>query len=358
MGCMVSKPAEADRDALQRNARIDRVIKSDKKTLDRTIKILLLGAGESGKSTIIKQMRIIHSRGFPEEERHQTRAVIYSNIVIAFKVLLDIMNAENIDFQNEKTRAMGDLLDKTEPDVGSDDAFSDFKIRDAMRAMWLDTGVQKAVARGHEFALHDNLSYFYESLDRIFTPGWLPDNQDMLQARLRTTGITETLFELGQMNFRMMDVGGQRSERKTWIHCFEGVQCLLFMVALSGYDQCLVEDQNANQMHEAMMLFESLVNGEWFKRKPIILFLNKIDLFKAKLSISAISKHFPDYSGSDTDFEAAARYFADRFRGINRIPDREIYIHQTNATDTTLLKATMDSVQDMIIQKNLHTLIL
>lgn len=67
----------------------------------------------------------------------------------------------------------------------------------------------------------------------------------MLQARLRTTGITETLFELGQMNFRMMDVGGQRSERKKWIHCFEGVQCLLFMVALSGYDQCLVEDQTA-----------------------------------------------------------------------------------------------------------------
>lgn len=199
----------------------------------------------------------------------------------------------------------------------------------------------------------------------------------MLQARLRSTGITETLFELGQMNFRMMDVGGQRSERKKWIHCFEGVQCLLFMVALSGYDQCLVEDQSAvsitlifeitvsqwltamqNQMHEAMMLFESLANGEWFKRKPIILFLNKIDLFKGKLAVSPVAKHFPDFTGSSTDFDAAARYFADRFRGINRIPDREIYIHYTNATDTTLLKATMDSVQDMIIQKNLHTLIL
>ncbi|KAJ6079536.1 hypothetical protein N7467_009289 [Penicillium canescens] len=359
MGCLVSTPAEADKEALQRNARIERSIKNDKKTLDRTIKILLLGAGESGKSTIIKQMRIIHSRGFPEEERYTTRAVIYSNLVIAFKVLLDIMNAEGINFENEeKTKSYAELLDHTDPDVGSDEAFSDLTIRDAMRAMWKDTGVQTAVARGHEFALHDNLYYFYESLDRIFTPGWLPDNQDMLQARLRTTGITETLFELGQMNFRMMDVGGQRSERKKWIHCFEGVQCLLFMVALSGYDQCLVEDQNANQMHEAMMLFESLVNGEWFKRKPIILFLNKIDLFKGKLAISPISKHFPDYAGSDTDYDAAARYFADRFRGINRIPDREIYIHYTNATDTTLLKATMESVQDMIIQKNLHTLIL
>jgi guanine nucleotide-binding protein subunit alpha len=250
------------------------------------------------------------------------------------------------------------FIDNLEPDVGSDEAFSDYKVRDAMREMWVDAGVQKAVSRGHEFALHDNLQYFFGSLDRLFKPGWLPDNQDMLQARLRTTGITETLFELGQMNFRMMDVGGQRSERKKWIHCFEGVQCLLFMVALSGYDQCLVEDQNANQMHEAMMLFESLVNGEWFKRKPIILFLNKIDLFRGKLEFSPVSKHFPDYNGSNSDFDAAARYFADRFRGINRIPDREIYIHYTNATDTTLLKATMESVQDMIIQKNLHTLIL
>lgn len=63
-----------------------------------------VGAGESGKSTIIKQMRIIHSGGFPEDERRQTRAVIYSNLVIAFKVLLDIMRAENIDFQLEKTK--------------------------------------------------------------------------------------------------------------------------------------------------------------------------------------------------------------------------------------------------------------
>ncbi|OJJ60658.1 hypothetical protein ASPSYDRAFT_29187 [Aspergillus sydowii CBS 593.65] len=360
MGCMSSKPVDAadNKEAVQRNARIDKTLKNDKKVMDRTIKILLLGAGESGKSTIIKQMRIIHSGGFPEDERRQTRAVIYSNIVVAYKVLLEIMRTENIDFKRDSTRPLATFIDNLEADVGAEEAFSDLKVRDAMNEMWRDEGVQRAVSKGHEFALHDNLNYFFNSLDRIFEPGWLPDNQDMLQARLRTTGITETLFELGQMNFRMMDVGGQRSERKKWIHCFEGVQCLLFMVALSGYDQCLVEDQNANQMHEAMMLFESLVNGEWFKRKPIILFLNKIDLFKDKLEISPISKHFPDYSDSNSDFDAATKYFSDRFRGINRIPDREIYIHHTNATDTTLLKATMDSVQDMIIQKNLHTLIL
>lgn len=55
------------------------------------------------------------------------------------------------------SKPLAELLDKTEPDVGSDEAFSDLKVRDAMREMWLDAGVQKAVARGHEFALHDNL---------------------------------------------------------------------------------------------------------------------------------------------------------------------------------------------------------
>jgi hypothetical protein len=49
---------------------------------------------------------------------------------------------------------------------------------------------------------------------------------------------------LGSLTYRMFDVGGQRSERKKWIHCFENVNCLLFLVAISGYDQCLVEDKD------------------------------------------------------------------------------------------------------------------
>ena len=78
----------------------------------------------------------------------------------------------------------------------------------------------------------------------MFTRDWIPDNQDILHARLRTTGVIETSFKMGHLNLHMMDVGGARAERKKWIHCFDGVQCLLFVVALSGYDQCLMEDLN------------------------------------------------------------------------------------------------------------------
>lgn len=317
-----------------------------------------LGAGESGKSTIIKQMRIIHSSGFQEDERVQVRAVIYSNMVVAFRVLSEIMQDENIEFEDDSRESYAEFLEEVEADVDAHDAFRDKRVKEAMVALWKDAGVQKAVAKGHEFALHDNLNYYFQNIDRMFQPDWVPDDQDVLHARLRTTGITETVFELRDLTFRMMDVGGQRSERKKWIHCFEGVQCLLFMAALSGYDQCLVEDVNANQMHEALMLFESLVNGEWFKDKPIILFLNKIDLFHEKLPISPLSAHFPDYTGKNGDEEASKQFFANRFRSINRNSDREIYIHFTNATDTSLLKATMNDVQDILIQKNLQRLVL
>lgn len=81
-------------------------------------------------------------------------------------------------------------------------------------------------------------------MDRIWGDGYVPNDQDLLRSRLRTTGITESVFDLGQLTYRMFDVGGQRSERKKWIHCFENVHCLLFLVAISGYDQCLVEDKD------------------------------------------------------------------------------------------------------------------
>ena len=110
-------------------------------------------------------------------------------------------------------------------------------------------------------------------------------------------------------------------------------------------------------MYEALMLFESLINSERFKDQPIILFLNKVDLFREKLQKSPIKAHFPDYHGREGDEKAATQFFANKFRAINKNVNREIHIHYTTATDTNLLKATMQSVQDILVQKQLNKLI-
>ncbi len=85
---------------------------------------------------------------------------------------------------------------------------------------------------------------YFNDIDRLFAKDYLPTDQDILRARLRTTGISETIFETGNLTYRMFDVGGQRSERKKWIHVFDNVQVVLFLVAISGYDHVLVEDRN------------------------------------------------------------------------------------------------------------------
>lgn len=96
----------------------------------------------------------------------------------------------------------------------------------------------------------------------------------------------------------MFDVGGQRSERKKWIHCFEGVTAIIFCVALSGYDLVLAEDEEMNRMIESMKLFDSICNSKWFVETSIILFLNKKDLFEEKISRSPLTICFPEYTGN------------------------------------------------------------
>src|SRR5258708_31785360 len=97
-----------------------------------------------------------------------------------------------------------------------------------------------------------SLPYFFSSLPRLFDPGFNPTSQDIIQTRVRTTGISETTFHLNEHEMLMVDVGGQKSERRKWIHCFQDVTSILFLISLSGYDQCLVEDRDSvrfNHLH-------------------------------------------------------------------------------------------------------------
>lgn len=108
------------------------------------------------------------------------------------------------------------------------------------------------------------------------------------------------------------------------------------------------------------MLFESIANSKYFEKSALILFLNKIDLFREKVLSGAapIKAHFPDFTGADRDTEAGQEFFAKKFKNLVRDPNKEAYVHYTNATDTNLLDKTMKSVQDMIVQRNLHSLML
>jgi len=160
-------------------------------------------------------------------------------------------------------------------------------------------------------------------------------------------------FEIDGNQFMMFDVGGQRNERKKWIHCFENVTAVLFVAAISGYDQVLYEDEKTNRMVETLNLFEDIANSRWFKETAIILFLNKRDIFAEKVTKVSLKVVFPDFPGPDT-YEAAIPFLVKQFELKNKNADKQIYAHVTCATDTDNVAKVFNAVKDIIIRKSLN----
>ncbi|XP_034961890.1 guanine nucleotide-binding protein G(t) subunit alpha-1 [Zootoca vivipara] len=330
---------------------LEKKLKEDAEMDARTVKLLLLGAGESGKSTIVKQMKIIHQDGYSLEECLEFISIIYSNTLQSMLAIVRAMGTLNIQYgdsaRQDDSRKLQHLADTIEEGSMSKE------MSDIICRLWEDIGIQACFERASEYQLNDSAGYYLSDLPRLVAPGYVPTEQDVLRSRVKTTGIIESQFSFKDLHFRMFDVGGQRSERKKWIHCFEGVTCIIFIAALSAYDMVLVEDDDVNRMHESLHLFNSICNHRYFATTSIVLFLNKKDVFQEKIKKAHLSICFPDYDGSNT-YEDAGAYIKLQFLELNIRKDvKEIYSHMTCATDTQNVKFVFDAVTDIIIKENL-----
>merc|ERR1719385_32409 len=222
-----------------------------------------------------------------------------------------------------------------------------------IKEIWKDGGVQGCWDRRAEFHITDSASYFLDAIDRCGAGDYLPTEQDILRCRVPTTGIIEYPFDLDGIIFRMVDVGGQRSERRKWIHCFENVTSIIFLVALSEYDQILFESDNENRMEESKALFKTIITYPWFQHSSVILFLNKKDLLEDKIMYSHLQDYFPEYDGPKQDHVAAREFVLRMFVDLNPDTEKIIYSHFTCATDTENIRFVFAAVKDTILQLNL-----
>ncbi|KAH7726181.1 CBN-GPA-1 protein [Aphelenchoides avenae] len=339
-------------DAKLRNNSINKEIEKDRRLKESTIKLLLLGAGESGKSTVLKQMKIIHDNGFSEDEMQSKRSMVYANVIQSMYCILSGMHKLRIPFASkvcqEHARLIHAVIGKNaESEPIRENVFF------ALKELWEDKGVQAALARRSEFYLADSAQHFLESLDRIYDPKYTPTTQDILLLRIATMGVIEVTFQMKDKTWRVFDVGGQRSQRKKWIHCFDDARALIFVVAMSEYDQVLMEDNTTNRMQESLQLFKQVCNNKYFIETSIILFLNKKDLFMEKIGKgSSLRLAFTEYNGPET-YEACSKYIEKRFFIANEVPNKSIYCHHTCATDTKQVQFVLDSVLDTILSSKL-----
>ncbi|OTF78064.1 GTP-binding protein alpha subunit, gna-like protein [Euroglyphus maynei] len=362
---------------MKENRRIEKWLKQEKHRLKREIRILLLGTGESGKSTVLKQMKIIHGENLDQgQQLEELRHVIYFNIIKGIKVLIDARAKLAIPWSNKTTdiQSKADLVFRAETNnLITFEYFSRYTA--LIDLIWNDAGIQATFHKRNQYQLSDGLPYLFGNLKRISSLTYKPTNQDLLHARVPTRTVLEYSVQYKGVSFHFIDVGGQRKQRKKWLQCFDNMlTSILFIVSSIEYDQYLVEDSTINRLDETLAVFELIIHSDYFHHASIILFLNKTDLLAEKLkqtkriqrSMSKtmdnydyrpqlINELFPEYDGDATNLQQVQQFLLTLFQ--QRRSYRPLYPHFTTAVDTENIKRVFNDVRETVLHENIKSII-
>ncbi|KAG0304228.1 guanine nucleotide-binding protein subunit alpha [Dissophora globulifera] len=334
---------------------IDRSLKADKERQQREggIKLLILGPSETGKTTVLKQLKLLYGTQGLDAERQTYRRVVHLNVMKAIQALVEGLQRTNTPLQRAENLEHLEVMSRLEPtlkrysitSIGAINPAVARKITDAkaetdmflemvpaIKALWEDAGIQAVYNTATQINVQDSAKYFLDAVDRIAEPEYVPTDDDILQARVRTLAVSEHIFNIDNVAYRIFDVGGQKSFRKYWAPYFDDVNAVIFMTALSAYDQPCEEDPKLNRLQECLALFNEIANHKLFTSTSMILFLNKIDVFQRKLDAgSLVSKHFPEYRGAN-DYFSTTVFFQYQFLQQCKDLQKQVYTHFTHAT--------------------------
>ena len=333
--------ATTDQHGYSTDSQINAELSAEKKKQKSVIKILCLGISGSGKSTILKQMRVIHLDGFRDDEKEVYRESLLYTYVNASNELLQKLPETLYDKDIAMLKAKLEHLTtvslrqaKSETDV----------LRDVLKLLRSHLGktLMTKYAVGEQSC--NVIQYLLSRIEKIEDFQTIdPNIQDILRVRVPTTGVAYTYFNYKKASLCMIDVGGQKSERRKWIHLFDDVKAVFFVVDISHFDSIV----------ESLAVFEETCETQYLKDASIILFFNKVDLFKEKQNRCELSRHFPEYVETGNHKDAShfvKQQFVERF---SKRKGAAIYTFFTCATDTHNIDKTFSACSDIILKKSL-----
>lgn len=336
--------------------------------------------------------QVINKEGYTNAELKEYVSIIHSNVFQSMKNLFGAFDKLGVEIPSDLAAmkeefATAGSSEKLTPELGA-----------LITKIWGHEAIKGVFQRRSEFQLNDSAEHYFTNVERLSTADYLPKLDDVLRSRVRTTGIVQSDFRINSIDFSMFDVGGQRNERRKWIHCFDNVDAVVFVASLSEFDQVLFEDESQNRLDEALDLFRQIVNSKWFKETAIVLFLNKKVRFEALSRVSCfgseclascepppsvsclttshathamyqdlfekklLEKTFADYVNKNESRERyegpnqlaeCSDYIKKQFLSKNTNPDKSIFTHITTAIDTSNVKFVFNAVVGIILEANL-----
>jgi len=262
-----------------------------------TLRILVLGISGSGKSTFSKQIKILYTEGFNEEERLTYVNIIRVNVLVGIKELSEQANNFGAEVEEKNRRHVRFFKENNVFDL----EMTDPKVLKKVKHLWEDKAIQLAWDNCRNYQIQvSQFDYLMTNLDRISESNYVPNDEDIVRSRQRTTGAYTTRFQSNKYLWEIVDVGGQSPERTKWQSIVqEGFTTIIFFAALDEYNMESNEKPNMTKMEVSMEVFENIMHDSKNFFCCNVLFLNKIDLFKEKIlskrGEKEFNEKFPDF---------------------------------------------------------------
>ena len=339
------------------------------------IKVVLLGGGGVGKSTLFKQLSLLYGSGFSDEYRQQAKGEIYDNMLQLLTELGDHSVTLDIDMEDDNEEIPdavqevfasfhGRNTNEPVPKLGAE-LWADIK------KMWYDSGIVKTLQSLNDKsnAAAQKLKYlrsavsFFDDIERLADEShYLPNDADILKLRRPTekeatmnysARIINKQKRLVQYNVECVDVGGQSHAQANWGKYCQGAQTIVYMCSISSYDDYLhTEGSDQNELRNQIQLFEKVTQSEWFQNANIIIMLNKCDLFQQKIRTVDFKNYFPGFKGKPRMPSAACAYVEEIL--LSKVQSTQsVACFRTCATDRKLMEKMLLTVTQNIADHNL-----
>jgi len=316
-----------------------------------TFKVMVVGVAGSGKSTFVKQMKILNG-GFSNDEIDDYKGLMMHNVLGGMQELIKQCARLDVALEEKSLKHARALMAHS----GFED-IKDEQFHKHILVLWADSSIQLVFKDRHRYQLSTvaHMDYLVANVERFSKPGFVPTNDDILYARQRTTGSNRTFIKQDKITWEMIDCGGQTGERKKWQTVIaEGLTAMIFFVGLDEYNMASAEDKTMTKMDVARQVFSEVVNSESTNGITKLLFLNKEDLFKQKMADKAqfaeFQRVFPEYKG-DNSPEMAAEFVSKKFQ--SEIEDEHMHHHVICALDTNAMSVVFEAVKEDIFARKM-----